>query len=71
MDNILTVRDICARYKCTATTARKRMRGMEHMESPLMVTERAVIAWEHKKTVPPESAVRQMMKGRLHNAQDI
>lgn len=68
---MLTVRDICARYKCQPTTARKRMREMEHMESPLMVTERAVIAWEHKKTVPPESAVRQMMKERKHNAQNI
>jgi hypothetical protein len=35
---------------------------MEHMEGPLMVTERAVKAWEIRKTLPPESEMRRMMK---------
>ena len=38
------------------------MRDMEHMENPLMVTERAVMAWEHRKTLPAASAVREQMK---------
>lgn len=43
-------------------TARKIMREMEHTENPLMVTERAVKAWLQKKTLPPESEIRRMMK---------
>lgn len=62
MERLLTVQDVCARYQCKATTARKYMRDMEHMESPLMVTERAVAAWERRKTVPPESETRQLMR---------
>ena len=44
MDRLFSVNDICARYQCKPQTARKYMRDMEHMESPLMVTERAVAA---------------------------
>ena len=38
------------------------MRDMEHMEAPLMVTERAVAAWERRKTLPPESVTRQLAR---------
>lgn len=62
MERLLSVSDICERYQCKATTARKYMRDMEHMESPLMVTERAVRAWEQRKTLPPSSAVREILK---------
>lgn len=62
MERLLSVQDICGRYQCKPTTARKYMRDMEHMEAPLMVTERAVSAWERRKTLPPESAIRQMMR---------
>ena len=43
-------------------TARKIMRDMDHTENPLMVSERAVKAWIAKKTLPPESEIRRMMK---------
>ena len=38
------------------------MRDMVHMEQPLMVTERAVKEWEQRKTLPPESVTRQIMR---------
>lgn len=62
MDKLYSVKDICARYQCKPVTARKFMRDMEHMEAPLMVSERAVTAWERRKTLPPESATRQLLR---------
>lgn len=62
MERLLSVKDICDRYQCKPVTARKFMRDMVHMEQPLMVTERAVKDWEQRKTLPPESVTRQMMK---------
>ena len=62
MERLFSVADICARYQCKPATARKYMRDMEHMESPLMVSERAVAAWERRKTMPPESVTRQIMR---------
>lgn len=62
MEALLSVRDICARYQCKAATARKYMRDMEHIECPLMVTERAVAAWERRKTMPPESVTREILR---------
>ena len=62
MDRLFSVSDICARYQCKAATARKFMRDMEHMETPLMVSERAVAAWERRKTMPPESETRKLMR---------
>lgn len=58
MNKLLTVEDIAARYQCSTQTARKYMRGMIHMEHPLMVSEAAVTAWEQERTVYPV-AVRQ------------
>ena len=62
MERLLSVKDICARYQVKPQTARKFMRDMEHMEAPLMVTERAVAAWERRKTFPPESVTRQLAR---------
>ena len=62
MERLYSVRDICERYQVKPVTARKFMRDMEHMECPLMVSERAVMAWEHRKTLPPESVTRQMLR---------
>lgn len=62
MERLFSVADICVRYQCKHATARKYMRDMEHMESPLMVSERAVAAWERRKTMPPESVTRQIMR---------
>ena len=62
MERLYSVKDICERYQVTRPTARKLMRDMDHMEQPLMVSERAVIAWEKRKTFPPESVTRQMMR---------
>ena len=62
MDRLFSVSDICGRYQCKPATARRYMRDMDHMESPLMVTERALAAWERRKTVPPESETRQLLR---------
>lgn len=62
MERLFSVADICARYQCKPATARKYMRDMEHMESPLMVSERAVAAWERRKTMPPESVTRHIVR---------
>ena len=63
MERLLSVKDICERYQVKdARTARRIMRDMEHMESPLMVTERAVKEWERKRTRSPESEVRRLSR---------
>ena len=62
MERLYTVKDFCAIFQVKPTTARKYLRDMEHMEEPLMVTERAVRAWEHRKTVPGAETIREMMK---------
>ena len=62
MDRLYSVKDICDRYQVKPTTARKFMRDMVHMESPLMVSERAVKEWEQRKTFPPESATRALLR---------
>lgn len=58
-DKLLSVRDIAERYQVKAETARRYMRQMVHMEAPLMVTERALKAWEESRTFPPESYYRK------------
>ena len=65
MERLLSVKDVCERYQVKPATARKYMRSMEHMENPLMVSERAVKAWEFKKTMPPESQVRLMLRRKV------
>ena len=62
VERLLSVKDICARYQCKPQTARRYMRDMAHMEAPLMVTERAVADWERRKTLPPESVTRELMR---------
>lgn len=63
MDTIYTVKGICELFGFKdARTARKIMREMEHTENPLLVTERSVKAWMAKKTLPPESEMRRMLK---------
>ena len=63
IDTIYTVKGICDLFGIKdPRTARKIMRDMEHTESPLMVTERAVRSWLARKTLPPESEVKKMLK---------
>ena len=63
MDKIYNVKGICELFGVKdARTARKLMRDMDHTENPLLVTERAVKAWLEKKTLPPESEMRRMMR---------
>jgi hypothetical protein len=63
MEKLFSVQDMCERYQCKPTTARKYMRDMVHMERPrLMVTERALAEWERRNTLPPESETRRMMR---------
>ena len=63
MERLYSVSDICEMFRVRdQRTARKIMRDMEHTERPLLVTERAVKAWLAKKTLPPESEIRRMMR---------
>ena len=63
IDKIYTVKGICDLFGIKdPRTARKIMRNMEHTEKPLLVTERAVKAWMAKKTLPPESETRRILK---------
>lgn len=63
MERLYSVTDICELFRVKdQRTARKIMRDMEHMEKPLMVTERAVKAYVARKTLPPESEVRRILK---------
>ena len=63
IETIYTVKGICDLFGFKdARTARKIMRDMDHTENPLLVTERAVKAWMARKTVPPESETRRILK---------
>ena len=63
MERFYSVTDICELFRVKdQRTARKIMRDMEHMERPLLVTERAVKAYISRKTMPPESEVRRILK---------
>jgi hypothetical protein len=66
MERLVSVEDIMQRYQCSRQTAARYMRNMEHMEKPLMVTEKALAAWEKSRTVRPAEVIRQeMMMNRL------
>jgi hypothetical protein len=62
MERLYNVKAICDLFGCKQVTARKYMREMDHTENPLLVTERAVKAWIAKKTLPPESVTRQLIR---------
>lgn len=62
MERLLSVKDICARYQIKPQTARKMMREMNHLQRPLMVSERTVAEWERKNTLPPESETRAILR---------
>ena len=63
IDKLYTVNGICSLLGVKdPRTARKIMREMDHTEKPLLVTERAIKAWLEKKTLPPESEIRRMMR---------
>ena len=64
MERLLSVKDIQERYQCNPATARKYIRQMEHIEKPLMVSERAVSTWEKRKLIMPDYMIRQEMKRR-------
>ena len=65
IEPIYTVKAICDLFGFKdARTARKVMREMDHTENPLLVTERAVKAWMARKTLPPESETRRILKER-------
>lgn len=65
MTKLLSVKDIQARYQCNPVTARKYIREMDHMESPLMVSETAVAKWERERTVLGASEMRRRkMEGK-------
>ena len=60
---IYTVKMVCELFGIKdPRTARKLMREMEHTENPLLVTERAIKDWIERKTQPPESEVRRILR---------
>lgn len=66
MERLVNVQGIMDRYGCSRQTAARYMRAMEHMEKPLMVTERALAAWEKSRTVRPPEVIRaEMMRERM------
>ena len=66
MEKLLSVADIMNRYQCSRQTAVRHIKRMEHMEKPLMVTEKAVTAYERRKTVRPPEVIRsEMMEERI------
>lgn len=66
MERLLSVHDIMARYQCSRQTAIRHIQRMEHMERPYMVTERALAAYEHSRTVAPPELIRAaMMRERM------
>lgn len=67
VEKLFSVNDIMARYQLKSRqTAAKRMREMAHMEHPLMVTEKAIMDWEARRTVlPPEEIMRRKLERRL------
>ena len=66
MERLLSVQDIMNRYQCSRQTAVRHIRRMEHMEKPLMVTEKALTAYERRKTVrPPEVIKAEMIEERI------
>ena len=63
IDKLYTVSGICSLFGIKdPRTARKIMRDMEHTENPLLVTERAIKAWLERKTLPPESETRRILR---------
>ena len=63
MERFYSVSEICDLFRVKdKRTARKIMREMEHIEAPLLVSERAVKAYLQKRTLPPESETRRMVK---------
>ena len=63
MDKFYTVKGVCELFGFKdPRTARKLMRQMDHVENPLLVSERSVAAWITKHTLPPESEVRRILK---------
>ena len=67
MEELLNAADIAARYKCSLPTTRSRMRQMEHMENPLLVSESAIMKWEQSKTHRPAANVlsHQIIKSAI------
>lgn len=66
MERLLSVTDIMNRYQCSRQTAVRHIKRMEHMEKPLMVTEKALTAYERRKTVRPPEVIRsEMMEERI------
>lgn len=71
LDDLLTVKQIAQRYDRSEKTAVRYMREMEHMEKPLRVTEKAVIAWEASKTYEPQQKSNERPARPKKKAQDL
>ena len=58
MRTISTVKDVAQRYKCSLQCARNYIRRMPHMESPLVVYESDLQAWEESRMEYPGGRYR-------------
>lgn len=67
MERLLTSADIADRLQVKPRTAVKYMRQMEHLETPLRVTEAALAAWIASNTVHPGQTVRQVVEQGRRN----
>ena len=71
LDVLLSVKEIAARYGKSEKTAARYMRQMEHMEKPLRVTEKAVIAWETGRTYEPQQKTAERPARPRKKPQDL
>ena len=69
MRKLLSVKDIQDRYSCSAVTARRYMRRMEHLENPLRVSEQSVEKWELERTYSQYEKPGDRKRGRRHLAE--
>ena len=67
MEQLLSVKDMQARYQCSRQTAIRYMLKMEHQEKPYMVRASVVEAWDRSRTVKPAEVIREeLMMQRLN-----
>ena len=60
MEQLVTVRFMADRYRCSLKTARRYLRQLEpHMENPLTAPMWALRDWEEKRTVIPDTVSRK------------
>ena len=62
LQKLYSAAEIAERYGTSECTARRYMRKMRHMESPLRVREEDLREWENRRTVDSPDVVRKRME---------